>query len=93
MNTHHQSSSHTFFWFGALLGGAAMYFVATKKGRSLLKDALDVAENLDEYIAEAVTHVSKEIQDVSDGSTTMGEVMSKIQSVIPQKKTPSKSKK
>ena len=50
-NNHHQVNN---FFFGFALGvgaaGAAAFFLGTKKGRKMLKSALELSENLEENL-------------------------------------------
>lgn len=90
MNNRHAQSPLVFFWFGALAGGSLLYFLGTKKGREFAHKALDVAEHLDEHIADAASELSKEYKDIHISESTVSDVLSKIKSVLPHEKDVSK---
>lgn len=51
------------FWFGFVLGGISVlglgYFFGTKKGRQMLKKALDFFENFEENLASLIKEIER----------------------------------
>ena len=59
-----QQHNHSNFWFnfslGAVVGAAGVYFFGTKKGRKQLERALELTDNLEGTIEQAMGGVGKE---------------------------------
>ncbi len=79
LNQNNKASGIGSFWFGFALGvgatSAAAFLLGTKKGRILLKNALEISENLEENLillgeeleetlVEKGSHIREELRDL-----------------------------
>lgn len=74
---------------GGLLGGSALYFLGTEKGRKQLRNILDTIEDLDESTLKELEEKGKEMLDEAKNpfeSSSIHSVLDKIQSSLPSKK-------
>ena len=67
-NQHHSNSFANGFLFGLIIGAAAVFLLATKKGRKILKliseEGLDSLTNIvEEYTSETEKEEAEDIQD------------------------------
>lgn len=66
MKSKNQPNKSSALWFGFALGavgGATVaYFFGTKRGRKLLKQMLDLTENLDDNLAEVIEELGEETE-------------------------------
>ena len=75
------------FWTGFSLGATVLFFLGTKKGRTVLRDLVDYAEDMEESI-ESIFGTTpskghkKDAQIVK--ATNISELIGKIQSTIPE---------
>lgn len=77
----------TNFWFGFSMGITlsvlASFFLGTKKGRVYLKKIIDIAENIDDYIADFSDKLDNDVlpEESSEASSTLHNVIEKIKSI------------
>ncbi len=73
-DTRNKSQLWPGFAAGALAGAGAIFFLGTKRGRSLLKQALEISENLEENLGEYLEGIEEDIKD---------EVRSRVLPILP----------
>ncbi len=77
----------TNFWFGFSMGitlsVVASFFLGTKKGRVYLKKFIDIAENIDDYIADFSKELESNVlpEESSEVSNTLHNVIEKVKSL------------
>lgn len=87
----------TDFWSGFALGATALalisFLLGTKKGREFLKKALDITENVDDYVKhfieekgadEFVETIKEKVQEFPN-ATGLGNVIDKIKTLTDKK--------
>lgn len=89
MTTKSPQPSVSNFWTGFTVGATVLFFLGTKKGRITLKKLMDFAENLETNIDDIVDSASdsgSSKDKLMQGATNIGELITKIQSALPEKK-------
>ncbi|OGK16505.1 hypothetical protein A2690_04105 [Candidatus Roizmanbacteria bacterium RIFCSPHIGHO2_01_FULL_39_12b] len=81
------------FWTGFTVGATVLFFLGTKKGRSALKQIMDFAEHLEnniDDIVESAVETKTNKNKLITGATNITDLISKIQSALPEKRDISK---
>ncbi len=69
---------------GGLLGSAGLYFFGTKKGRDVVKKALEMCENIEDIIVEHEKDVKHKKNGEHTVVTDVENLINKIQSILPE---------
>lgn len=57
-----------YFWSGSLLGigvgGAIVFMFGTKSGRQLVRNLLDISENMESTLAQLITEIESTLEEI-----------------------------
>lgn len=75
------------FWTGFSLGATILFFLGTKKGRSILRELVDYAEDMEDSLDSIFATTPSKGKNKNASvvkATNISELIGKIQSTIPE---------